>query len=194
MKLKELFEGANNPVIIVDIQPEYSGYGQEKILQSKKFKNFIRRQNNILWFFNGEEVGSEDTKESIFNWLVENFDFDEEDLLKIEFREKGYGFLRSWMDADVDAGLIIKVIRRMVMTREYDSRDLNFEDFLTQEEIETLPESDMINIPDISIRELKRMNRAYLCGGGRHECLREITLLMSAFNIKYIEVNDFIYG
>jgi hypothetical protein len=97
MKLKELFEGANNPVIIVDIQPEYSGYGQEKILQSKKFKNFIRRQNNILWFFNGEEVGSEDTKESIFNWLVENFDFDEEDLLKIEFREKGYGWMLMLM-------------------------------------------------------------------------------------------------
>lgn len=34
----------------------------------------------------------------------------------------------------------------------------------------------------------------WFMGGARDECLREVELLMNAFNIKYKEIGNFIYG
>jgi hypothetical protein len=70
-----------------------------------------------------------------------------------------------------------------------------------------LPEKDFNNIednlkdeslniwtPDISISELKeKWNGSLLCGGSQNECLKEIQLLLNAFNINYKLVDDYIY-
>jgi len=53
---------------------------------------------------------------------------------------------------------------------------------------------DNISIEWTSVAQLKRFNRAYLMGGGRNECLKEVSLLMNAFNIKYKLIEQFIYG
>ena len=45
-----------------------------------------------------------------------------------------------------------------------------------------------------SVAQLKRFNGAYIVGGGRNECLREIELLMNAFNIKYKRIDSLVYG
>lgn len=45
-----------------------------------------------------------------------------------------------------------------------------------------------------SVAQLKRFNGAYLVGGGRNECLREVELLMNAFNIKYKRIDSLVYG
>lgn len=47
---------------------------------------------------------------------------------------------------------------------------------------------------DRTISELKSFRRSYLCGGGRHECLEEIKLLMDALNFRYKLYRKFIYG
>ena len=44
-----------------------------------------------------------------------------------------------------------------------------------------------------SVAQLKRFNGAYLVGGGRNECLREVELLMSAFNIRYKRIDGLVY-
>ena len=51
-----------------------------------------------------------------------------------------------------------------------------------------------IYLPDISIADLKTLSGSLLGGGGQHECLKEMQLLMNAFNIKYKLVQDWIYG
>ena len=93
-----------------------------------------------------------------------------------------------------------QAIRYMAMNNIYDSNEVPKEKW-----VEVLPEKDFNNIkdnlndlsiwiPDISIADLKNnWNGSLLCGGGMNECLKEIQLLMSAFNIKYKLVNDFIY-
>ena len=54
--------------------------------------------------------------------------------------------------------------------------------------------SDPLIVGWTSIAQLKKYNGAYIMGGGRNECLREVELLMNAFNIKYKRINQLIYG
>ena len=53
---------------------------------------------------------------------------------------------------------------------------------------------DNISVEWTSVGQLKKFSGAYIMGGAKEECLREVELLMSAFNIKYKEINEFIYG
>ena len=45
----------------------------------------------------------------------------------------------------------------------------------------------------ISVGQLRKFNGAYIMGGGRNECLREVELLMNAFNIKYKRIDSLVY-
>ena len=54
--------------------------------------------------------------------------------------------------------------------------------------------SDAISVNWTSIAQLRRFNGAYLVGGGRNECLQEVELLMSAFNVKYKRIDRLVYG
>jgi hypothetical protein len=55
-------------------------------------------------------------------------------------------------------------------------------------------EDDNISVGWVAVDQLKRYNNCYLVGGGRNECLKEVALLMNAFNIKYKMIEDFVYG
>lgn len=191
-----LLEGgtSNVPLIVVDIQPAYESYCIH-ILNNPKFIKLLETQKRILWFFNGEDFGL-DSKSAVIDWLYEN-DISDDIIDKIEFKEKVYGFFRGWMDSGVSDNIILKVIRLLAMNRENDVRDIDIELLQTElgndfEDIENLID-DGINIPDIAIKELKSYSGGLICGGGKHECLREIELLMSAFNIRYREIKEFIY-
>ena len=46
----------------------------------------------------------------------------------------------------------------------------------------------------VSVGQLRKFNGAYIMGGGRNECLREVELLMNAFNIKYKRIDSLVYG
>jgi hypothetical protein len=81
-----------------------------------------------------------------------------------------------------------------------DTRELQFPAFnrrtttqsLIQGAIEEM-EDDPMSVGWASISLLKKFNGAYLVGGGREECLREVELLMNAFNIKYKRIDSLVY-
>ena len=158
--------------------------------------------DNRLSVKNNED-GS-DTIKDVQNHSLE-MGLDPNKLDAINFQEKSYAFLRPWIDDNVPLNIIIAVIRHMVQNRLYTSFDIP-EDVLRElisnrvrvprhpaHETERIMDLDPIVIPDIDLSLLQQFSNAYISGGARHECLKEITIMMNAFNIKYTLVKDFIY-
>lgn len=188
--------------IIVDIQPSYAKWCNKIITDN--FFEFLKSQKKILWFFNGEDVGSYDNPDNIFQWLIQDYGFDEDELddifKKIEFKEKSYGMLRDYMDTDVPDWLTIKVLRLMKQHRVWNASDLDLEELLGDDYWEFINPDGKDYFPDIylqgqytNISQLKEYGGGFICGGGKDECLREIQIIMNAFNIKYTALREFIY-
>ena len=53
---------------------------------------------------------------------------------------------------------------------------------------------DPMSVGWTSVAQLKRFNGAYLVGGARDQCLREVEILMNAFNIKYKRIDSLVYN
>jgi len=198
----ELFEARGNSVILIDFQPAYQsddfGYN-DAIEEAIAYIN--AKRPNVTAFFNGEDVGIEDTPSEVAYHYMEH-GLDEDLAHNINFKEKSYAWLRSWMDQGVDDSTIIKVVRYMVMNDMTDSRDIIerqengeeiFKELVGDDGGEWMYD-DGIYIPDISIGDLKSLSGSLLGGGGQHECLKEMQLFMNAFNIRFKLVNDWIYG
>jgi len=211
-----LDEGRNTSVIVVDVQPEYSGMmdGDENPV----FEQIIRFVNNqtgpVLMFVNAEDQGmTGDTVQDVkLYWedTIRGEDMDPEtnpfpiNWNRFQIVDKGYGYLRSWIDNNISARTIIKTIRLMYQNRVNDSRELfggeesddyavNFQQFIGDEFVPWMLD-DPISINWTSIAQLKRFSGSYIVGGGRNECLREVELLMSVFNIKYKRIDSLVYG
>jgi len=118
--------------------------------------------------------------------------------------DKGYGYFRAWMDSGVPESMIIKVIREMYQQKVTDSRMLfdgeddndyvdNMNKLMGSDSYENLYD-DQLSVEWTSVVQLRRFNGAYIVGGGRDECLREVELLMNAFNIKYKRIDSLVYG
>lgn len=208
-----LTEGKNYPVIVVDVQPEYSGMndGDESAV-FPEIINFVNNQTGpVLMFVNAEDQGlSGDTVASIKQYWEdtvrgEDYDYDDEDAEptdsinwdRFTIVDKGYGYFRAWMDAGISPAVIIRVIRAMYQLKISDSRE--FEDSavdleqLVGSEWDAWMWQDPITVNWTSVAQLKRFNGAYIVGGGREECLREVELLMNAFNIKYRRIDSLVY-
>lgn len=182
----------SHPVIIVDVQPAYNDHCKSVARKLMKFLNF--QNGEVLAYFNGDGSGlTDDNEYNMHQYFIDN-GLDEDKINDIQFVEKEYAFFRAWMDEGMSEGDIIKVLRLMNLQGVNDSRDLEPEDLLDNLFGDDYPHHDPIYFPDINISQLKRMNGAMLCGGGRHECLKEIQLLMSVYNIKYKLAKNFIYG
>lgn len=202
MKLTELLLEANrNNIILVDFQPVYESDDFHYRDALTNTVNSLNKMNpsNIVAFYNGEDL-SDDTKESVREHYID-YGLDESIADRIKYREKVYAWLRNFMDSGMPEAMIITIVRYMVTNKINDSRDIDPETMVSvigqdnYEQWEDLIEGgDMIYIPEISIPELKSMSGALLGGGGKDECLKEIILLMNAFNIKYKLVQDWIYG
>lgn len=197
MRYNELFEkfDRNRPCIVVDVQPAYTG-GLRWIDELMKFLN--NQRGSILMFINAEDTGlTIDTREDVIEyWTDSGFT----DWKRVEIVDKGYGFFRGWMDSGVDDGIIIRVIREMYRQGVTDSRELfggeDSEDYVTDMKNLGVPEEvlvDPIIVEWTSISQLKKYDGGYIMGGGRNECLREVELLMNAFNIKYRRIERFVY-
>ena len=76
-----------------------------------------------------------------------------------------------------------------------DSRDIEPDEWLEEFPDDYIDEfdGDPIYLPDIPLNVMKRFSGSYLVGGGRNECLAEVEILMSVFNIKAKKVRKFIY-
>lgn len=204
MRFKEFFydllqEGANQKIIVVDVQPEYAKFSRENNRISEKIINFVKNQNfKTLMFVNAEDTGvSADSIDDIkYFWEENGF----EDWHNVTIVDKGYGYLRSWMDLGVSDKSIIKAIRMMYQMKISDSRGVveDYDDEASAEKWKELLEDpnipqDSISVQWTSVKRLREYNGAYIVGGGRDECLREVTLLMNAFNIKYTLIDSLIY-
>ena len=117
--------------------------------------------------------------------------------------DKGYGHLRPWMDSNIDPAIIIKTIRYMYQQKVSDSRELfggensptyasEFKSFIGPE-FDDWMLSDGIYVNWLNIAQLKKFSGAYIMGGGSAECLREVELMMSAFNIRFKRIKSLIY-
>ena len=216
-------EGSNHPCIVVDVQPEYSGMndGDESAV-FPEIINFVNKQTGpVLMFVNAEDQGlSGDTVADIKQYWDDTicpeddrYSYDEENDEHIEnpncpvinwnrfqIVDKGYGYFRSWMDQGVEPATIIATIRELYQQKKSDSRDLQFPPFnsrtpqqsLIMGAIQELGE-DPISVNWTSVAQLKQFNGAYLMGGARDQCLREVELLMNAFNIKYKRIDSLVY-
>ena len=219
-----MIEGLSHPIIVVDVQPEYSGMndGDENAV-FPEIINFVNKLSGpVLMFVNAEQDGlTGDTVDSVREYWddtvcpeEDRYTHDEETDEYLEdpncprinwdrftIVDKGYGYFRSFMDRDVDPRLIIKLIRYMYQKRVHDARDLVFppSNQRTADEAELkhlLDEFDgeHFSINWTNVAQLKRFNGAYMVGGGRNECLREVELLMNAFNIRFKRIDSLVYG
>jgi hypothetical protein len=208
-----LSEGRGYPCIVVDVQPEYVNYGGYKTDQvCKRVIRFVNEQHGpVLMFVNAEDQGlSKDTVASIQEYWDETLGYvetqDGEYESQIDWRrykivDKGFGYFRSWMDQGIDAAIIIKAIRLMYQEKVTDSSELFYGrvDSYEQGMKQLLGKDYLIGMNDpisvnwTSVAQLKQFNGAYLMGGGRDECLREVELLMNAFNIKYKRIESMVY-
>jgi len=198
MKLERyLTERASKNCIVVDIQPMYQKSFNFKLFE---FVDFLENNTrDVLYYFNGPDTVGDDSKMDIMYWLIEE-GLSEEKINDITFFDKGYAFFRSFMDQGIPESTIIKMVRYMYKKREWDSRDIEKEEWQKilgkeyTDEVEYLLDiGDMIYAPDINISQLRKHSGGYICGGGKRECLAEVKLLMSAFNFKSTEVKRFIY-
>lgn len=215
---KCVLEGKSHPVICVDVQPEYSGVNDG--VENHVFSEIIQFVNSqtgpVLMFVNAEQDGlSGDSVATIKQYweetLLGDIDqyYDEEsddyvydqpiDWARYTIVDKGYGYLRSWMDNGVSDSAIIKTIRTMYQHKVSDSRQLfdideNLLPSILGKEYSDYMADEPISVYWTSISQLKQFNGAYIVGGGRNECLREVELLMNAFNIKYKRIDSLVYG
>lgn len=192
----DLFEARRGHLILVDFQPAYQSedWGYDEAIESA-IAYINAKQPQVTAFYNGEDVGIEDTREEVF-WHYVEHGLDEDLSHLFTFKEKSYAWLRNWMDQGVDDSKIIKVVRYMVMNDFNDSREIDeevFQQLLGDADWDMLRD-DNIYLPEINIAQLKELSGALMGGGGKHECLKELQLFMNSFNIKYKEVQDWIYG
>ena len=199
MKIKELInEGRNYPIIVVDVQPAYADYAPEICQRIVEFAG-IQQTGPVLMFVNADVTGiTDDTLNSIMDYWDEIADLNNSSInwKRFTFNDKGYGYLRSWMDAGIEEYIIIKTIRLMYQQGVYDSADLNISEDEYPDIAGAIEDTrgDTISVGWTSVAQLKKFNGSYIVGGGRNECLREVELLMNAFNIKYKRIDSLVYG
>ena len=185
----------SSPVVVVDVQPAYHKFCGKIVNKLCTFLN--ERKGSIHIFYNGESMGFDDVNHLISEYYIDH-GLNEEVVDSLKFKDKGYAFFRNWMDAGMDRSHIIKAIRFMVNNRITDSRDVTDEQWESVfgddwNEVERTVQADMINMPDVSIGDLKKLSGCYLVGGKDDECLAEFRLLFDAFNIPYKLISSLIY-
>ena len=211
MRLSELTEGNNQKCIVVDVQREFAS-GEAWV---EELMTFLNKQESILLFATHEDgenaLDGRDITDIKEYWEENGFDPRGWDRTSIV--DKGYGHLRGWMDENIPNNITIRVIREMYQQKVSSSRDLfggengdtqAYNDSMEQLGVpqSMLPDAESsvgmadtsIEVEWTSIGQLKEFGGAYIMGGYRTECLAEVQLLMNAFNIKYTQIQKFIFG
>lgn len=195
-----LTENRSRSLIVIDIQPEYSGIndGDENPVFPQAIEFCANSTGPILMFVNAEEtrLTGDDINSIQMYWEDNGFD----DWNRVEIIDKGYGYLRGWMDSGVPDNIIIKAIRHMYQLKINDSREIveDFDDYEATKKWKellnypNLPEDPLI-VNWISVKKLKEFENSYMLGGARSYCLREVELIMNAFNIRYKRIDSLIY-
>jgi hypothetical protein len=190
-------------LISVDIQPSYASsiYWLDDYIQY--LADF---DGPILYLFNGQDLGMEDTRK-VQDWLlyhavdildVEQLEkFQYKVLNEIEFVEKGYAFFRETMEAGWDDLDMISLAKYMRQNRIQDARDLDFDELreqgiLDDDQVDDLESGYLFYIPE-TIEAVQGWGGSILVGGGINECLAEVELLMEILDEPYTVDSRFTY-
>ena len=206
-------EGKNHPIICVDVQPAYDNELAPAIV------DFVAAQTGpVLMFVNAERDGfTDDTERDVIAYWDrlssgassdDEYEWDEEteeyiepdsamDWRRVTIADKGYGYFRAWQTYTSQQA-IIKTIRAMYQlkisdSRQFEQKGVDLREMLGDDWDDNM-EDDPLTVQWTSVAQLKKFTGAYLVGGGRNECLWEVTTLMNAFNIKYRLIDSLIYG
>jgi hypothetical protein len=204
MKYLKLFEAhrfENYHLLVVDIQEEYMIHLGDFPLNFTEFlNNNINNFSSINLLYNGAETMDGPSESEYKFWLIEN-GLEEDNILSLDFYDKGYAFLRTCMDSGIDEEQIIDVVKYMYKENITDSRDINVEalkDYLGgsyDEIIEFISKKeDNIWIPEL-MGELEWYigKKLLVTGGGVDECLKEVELCLKALDIDYEILDEFTF-
>lgn len=188
----------NKNLIVIDIQPEYSKYIPEWLWKATCDK--VNSASNVCWYyvdFNCEYVYFDNQNSEEYWMLIDKISqyLPESKLEEIQFIPKTYGFLRNQMDHGIADDLIIKQLKLMMQMNVNDSRDIwdrySSESSSIKRKItmlrnqEELIERCELFVPSFDTDILYDFRNAEMIGGGRDQCLAEMSLYMKALDIPH---------
>ena len=188
-----LNERTSKKLIICDIQPEYEVFFDFKAHNFCKWLN-IEKFDEILTLYVGVENSgmTDDSMNDVKMFYIEN-GLSEDRLHTMSFIEKGYGFLRNWMDNNISSKLILEVLTFMKKNNYESSKDIPQDLFIDKWPRLKYEYDEPIYFPDIDFSFLKKFSRSTIVGGGKNECLAEIKILFDFFKIKTTDYPKFVY-
>jgi hypothetical protein len=181
-------------LLLVDLQPAYLGRGKSGLME-RVFEHIeaLPADTPLMAMYVHEELSN--------NFLEDVQDFwrdqgaSEELIDRIQWVEKDYAFLRGWMDNGVDDETIVSVLQTMQNLRKTDSRDLD--ESLLEELARRRPRYDPLIASEYvyeAVRAMRRKaSRWFTCGGGLHECLKEVELVLDAQRVNYSQLAHLTY-
>lgn len=196
MKVKTLLIEDQLPVICIDIQPAMEKYIHFNI--SNFINDILVKSDNIFYFYDNQFI---DDKNDIIHFLANEYsaskDFDDV-LSKISFKEKSYGFFRSWMDAGISTNIIISMAKKLIhenlnCSNELFNKDEDAFNKIVGNNHPTNLEDDPLYLPQFDYGFLKNYKNYNICGGSEDECLLEFCILLDVLDIKYTIINKYVY-
>lgn len=179
-------------LVICDIQPEYGRHLPYKMPQ---FTNWLNRSkfDDILVLYNGNYTGqTPDKKEDVEEFYFDN-GLSEDTHRNMTFIDKGYGFLRRWMDRNIQERIILEVLNYMEKFDMKSSDEIDPE-YLKVRWPRLKYEIDSISYPEnLEKQEAKPYSGSTIVGGGKKECLAELKILFKHWNIKTSEYPRYVY-
>lgn len=183
---------SNANLISVDIQPEYENYMGFQAWEFMQYLNQVFDELGSLTFlYNGADTLGMVSESDYKMWLLEQ-GFEEENLNYTRFYDKGYAFFRYCMDEGMDDEDVVALVQYMDASGVHDSRDINWQDFMSHYGIEESEARDLlefsgdaIHIPDLMEYLETYRGNLWLCGGGIHECLKEVEIALMALSKPY---------
>lgn len=200
-RIRKEILSSSRPVIVVDVQPAYATFNPSVC---EAVVEFVAKQTGqTLLLINADDQGmTDDSKASVIEWwndVASEKDL-ELDWSKIQIFDKGYGYLRSWMDTGINEEVILETIREMHKQDVTDSRDLELPPVSQRSSIEQeiseaieAMDGDPLQTGWLELPLMHKFNGAYLVGGADNECLSEVGLMLKAFKIKYERIEKLIY-
>ena len=173
-------------LIICDVQPH--DVGSYIRWDMSKFAKFVNSYDSVLVLYNGADMGWE-TENDMYDY----YDSIGIDVNKCEFVEKYYAYFREWIDAGMDYDDMMVLLTYMLKKRIWDSDDEHIRQIAYDELGISLDDYGYSYIPIDIAKTVKGWSGSDLCGGGKHECLYELEMLMDLYKIKYKTQNKWVY-
>lgn len=177
---------------IIDVQPCYQ-QGATSVRNALIPMLNRGEFDNIVFVRVNEELSGDTEWDAMAYW--EEAGLDPDVLANAHHLEKTYAFFRGWMDNGVDDDVIVEVVKCLRSHNEWDTRMLEPE-LLDSFDEGLSTRADPLFRPDELESESRLFERKTwtLCGGGRHECLKEFELWLDSLNVSHDRIEHLVYG